>query len=128
VNLLLDTCTFLWIVAGSPDLSEKARRLFVDPDNGVYLSVASAWEIITKHKLGKLPLPEPPHDFILNWRVRHDIESLPLDESAVLQLSRLPEYHKDPFDRIIICQAIASGMTILTPDSHISKYPIRTEW
>ena len=128
MNFLLDTCTFLWIVADSPDLSEKARRLFVDPENEVYLSVASAWEIIIKHKLGKLPLPEPPHDFILNWRVRHDIESLPLDESAVLQLARLPEYHKDPFDRIIICQAIASGLIILTPDSHISKYPIRTEW
>jgi PIN domain nuclease of toxin-antitoxin system len=128
VNFLLDTCTFLWIVSDSPELSEKARQLFTDPNNEIYLSVASAWEIIVKHKLGKLPLPEPPHDFILNWRIQHRIESLPLDESAVLQLSRLPDYHKDPFDRIIICQAIANGLIILTPDSHISKYPIRTEW
>jgi PIN domain nuclease of toxin-antitoxin system len=128
VNFLLDTCTFLWIVADSPELSEKARLLFADPHNEIYLSVASAWEIIFKHKLGKLPLPEPPHDFIINWRNKHNIESLPLDESAVLQLYRLPDYHKDPFDRIIVCQAIASGMVILTPDKHISKYPIRTEW
>jgi PIN domain nuclease of toxin-antitoxin system len=53
---------------------------------------------------------------------------LPIDEPAVLQLSRLPEYHKDPFDRIIICQAIANGLVILTPDNHITKQPIRTEW
>jgi PIN domain nuclease of toxin-antitoxin system len=105
-----------------------ARRLFEDPANDVYMSVASAWEIIVKHNLGKLPLPELPHDFIKNNRIRHRIETLPLDEAAVLQLSRLPEYHKDPFDRIIICQAIAGGMTILTPDSHISSYPVRVEW
>jgi PIN domain nuclease of toxin-antitoxin system len=128
LNYLLDTCTFLWIVSDGPELSDKARRAFVDPDNEVYLSVASAWEIIVKHQLGKLPLPEPPHEFVARWRVRHGIESLPLEETAVLQLPRLPEYHKDPFDRIIICQAIAGGLVILTPDSHISRYPIRTEW
>ncbi len=128
MNILLDTCSFLWLVSDSPDLSLNARRLFEDPANDVYLSVASAWEIIVKHNLGKLTLPELPHDFIKNNRVRHLIETLPLDEAAVLQLSRLPEYHKDPFDRIIICQAIAGGMTILTPDNHIRSYPVRTEW
>jgi PIN domain nuclease of toxin-antitoxin system len=128
VNILLDTCTFLWIVSGSSELSDTARRLFSDPGNEVYLSVASAWEIIVKHKLGKLPLPELPHEFIKKWRTRHEIDSLPLDEAAVLQLSRLPEYHKDPFDRILICQAIAGGMVILTPDLHIGQYPVRTEW
>jgi PIN domain nuclease of toxin-antitoxin system len=128
VNILLDTCTFLWIVSGSTDLSDTARRLFSDPGNEVYLSVASAWEIIVKHKLGKLPLPEPPHDFIKKWRTRHEIDSLPLDEAAVLQLFRLPDYHKDPFDRILICQAIAGGMVLLTPDPRITKYPIRSEW
>lgn len=128
MNILLDTCAFLWLVADSPDLSENARRLFADPDNDVYLSVASGWEIIVKHNLGKLPLPEPPHDFIKNNRISHRIETLPLDEAAVLQLSRLPEYHKDPFDRILICQAIAGSLTILTPDTHITRYPVRTEW
>jgi len=128
VKILLDTCTFLWIVSDSPDLSGAARKLFSDPANEVYLSVASAWEIIVKHDLGKLPLPEPPHDFIKKWRTRHDIDSLPLDEAAVLQLSRLPGYHKDPFDRILICQAIAGGLVILTPDPHITGYPVRTEW
>ena len=128
MNILLDTCTFLWIVSGSNELSDTARRLFSDPGNEVYLSVASVWEIVVKHQLGKLPLPEPPHEFIKKWRMRHDIDSLPLDESAVLQLSRLPEYHKDPFDRILVCQAIAGSMVILTPDPRITRYPVRTEW
>ena len=128
MNLLLDTCTFLWIASGSPELSDTARKLYSDPGNEVYLSVASAWEIIVKHKLGKLPLPGPPHEFIKKWRTRHEIDSLPLDEAAVLQLSRLPYYHKDPFDRILVCQAIAGGHIILTPDPRITKYPVRAEW
>jgi len=128
VNILLDTCTFLWIVSGSAELSVTARHLFAEPANEVFLSVASAWEIIVKHKLGKLPLPEPPHDFIKKWRTRHEIDSLPLGEEAVLQLSRLPDYHKDPFDRILVCQAIAGGMVVLTPDPRITAYPVRTEW
>lgn len=128
MNILLDTCTFLWLVSDAPELSDTVRRLFADPDNDVFLSVASAWEIIVKHNLGKLPLPEPPHDFIRNNRLSHRIETLPLEEAAVLQFSRLPEYHRDPFDWIIICQAIAGSLTILTPDSHITRYPVRTEW
>lgn len=128
MNILLDTCTFLWIISGSSDLSQNARRLFSDPTNEVCLSVTSAWEIIVKHKLSKLPLPDPPHEFIKKWRTSHNIDSLPLDEDAVLQLSRLPDYHKDPFDRILICQAIAGGLVILTPDPHINQYPVRTEW
>jgi PIN domain nuclease of toxin-antitoxin system len=128
MNILLDTCTFLWIVTDSDDLSENARRLFADPGNEVYLSVASAWEIIVKNRLGKLPLPEPIHDFIRTNRTLHRIDTYPLDEAAVLQLTRLPDLHKDPFDRILICQAIAGSMTILTPDTHITRYPVKTEW
>ena len=109
-------------------LSESARSIFADPDNEIYLSVISAWEIILKNKLGRLPLPGTPSDFIKRWRTRHDIESLPLDEESVFQLSRLPEYHKDPFDRMLVCQAVAGGMVILTPDPLISAYPVRTEW
>ena len=69
MNILLDTCSFLWLVSDSSELSLNARKLFVDPANDVYLSVASVWEIIVKHNLGKLPLPELPHDFIKNNRV-----------------------------------------------------------
>jgi PIN domain nuclease of toxin-antitoxin system len=128
VNLLLDTCTFLWLIADSPDLSSDARQVFSDPSNEVYLSVVSAWEIVIKHRLGRLPLPEPPQRFIPRQRTLHEIRSLPIEEAAVLQLARLPDYHKDPFDRMLICQAIAHGLTILTPDPAITQYPVRTEW
>jgi PIN domain nuclease of toxin-antitoxin system len=128
VKLLLDTCAFLWLIGDSPELSASARRLFSDPSNEVFLSAASAWEIIVKHQLGKLPLPQPPQEFIPTWRSRHGIEPLPLDEAAVLQLARLPDYHRDPFDRILICQSIANGLVILTPDPLIGQYPVRVEW
>lgn len=75
-----------------------------------------------------MPLPQPPQQFIPAQRRAHGIETLPLDEDAVLQLPRLPDIHKDPFDRMLICQAIAHGMTILTPDPLITRYPVRTAW
>ncbi len=128
MNLLLDTCTFLWLIADSPDLSSGARQVFSNPGNEVYLSAVSAWEIAIKHRLGRLPLPEPPHRFIPRQREFHEIRSLPIEETAVLQLARLPDYHKDPFDRMLICQAIAHGLTLLTPDPAITQYPVRTEW
>jgi len=107
--------------------SENLPAFHQHGDSG-YLSVAYAWEIIVENKLGKLPLPEPAHDFVHNWRKRHQIETLPLDDPAVLQLSRLPEYHKDLFDRILICQAITNSLVILTTISQITRYPVRTEW
>ena len=115
-------------MSGSADLSEKARQLFTDTGNEVYLSAASAWEIIVKNQIGKLPLPGPPQDFIHKWRLRHHIKSIAIDELSVIQLVQLPEYHKDPFDRILICQSLAHSLIILTPDPLITKYPVRVEW
>ena len=126
--MLLDTCTFLWIVGGSPDLSPQARNIFVDPDNEVYLSVVSAWEIAVKHAAGRLPLPESPERFVPAERRRHGIDTLELDEETALHLARLPALHRDPFDRMLVCQAIVHGLVILGPDSHITQYPVRTAW
>jgi PIN domain nuclease of toxin-antitoxin system len=128
VRLLLDTCTFLWIILDSPELSPGARELFSDQGNEVFLSVASTWEIIVKHRLGRLPLPGQPHLFLPRQRRQHGVHSLPIEEEAVLQLTRLPDYHRDPFDRILICQAIAHGLVLLTPDSAVTQYPVRTAW
>lgn len=128
MRLLLDTCTFLWIITDSPDLSPGARELFADQGNEVFLSVASTWEIVVKHRLGRLPLPEQPRLFLPRQRRQHGIHSLPIEEDAVLQLSRLPDYHRDPFDRILICQAIARGLVLLTPDPAITQYAVRTAW
>lgn len=128
VRLLLDTCTFLWIVAGAPDLSVRARELFVDPENDVCLSVVSAWEIALKHATGRLPLPEPPERFVPAERRRHGIDVLELDEESALHLARLPPLHRDPFDRMLVCQAIVHGLVILGPDPLITQYPIRAAW
>ena len=128
MKLLLDTCTFLWIVAGAPELSDRARRAFTAPDNEVYLSAVSAWEIAVKHGLGRLPLPTPPSDFVPEMRGRHGIAPLALSEEAALLLGKLPSNHRDPFDRMLICQASVGGLVLLTPDEQIASYPVRTLW
>ena len=128
MKVLLDTCTFLWILLGSPQLSPSARRIFGDPANEMYLSAISAWEIAVKNALGKLPLPGRATVLVAEQRKLRGIESLPLDEEASLYVPLLPKLHNDPFDRMLICQSIVHGLTILTPDPMIAQYPIRTIW
>ena len=128
MRILLDTVTFLWAVTGAPELSNDARELFEDPDNEIYLSSVSTWEIAIKHSLGKLPLPEAPAKFVPIQRKQHDIDSLPLNEEATLHLTRLPVLHRDPFDRMLVCQSIVQHLVILTPDELINQYPVRTIW
>ena len=128
MKLLLDTCTFLWIVTDDAALTPRAREVFLDGSNERFLSAVSVWEILAKHALGRLPLPEPPERFVPEQRERHGIAPLSLDEVAVLHLSRLPPLHRDPFDRMLVCQALAGGLALLTPDEQIAKYPVRCVW
>jgi len=128
VKLLLDTCTFLWLTKGSEALSPNAIDAFSDPQNIVYLSAVSAWEINVKYRLGKLPLPLSPDKFIPKERKRHLVTRLDLSEQDTLHLCKLPTPHKDPFDRMLVCQAIEHSLTILTPDPLITQYPIRYLW
>ena len=128
MNLLLDTVTFLWILEDADALGPAVRAALQDPDNVVFLSAASVWEIAIKHRLGKLPLPRPPETLIPQQRKLRGIESLGISEEATLRLQQLPDLHKDPFDRILACQAIEHAMTIVTPDALIRAYPVRTLW
>jgi PIN domain nuclease of toxin-antitoxin system len=128
VTLLVDTAAFLWWVTGSPRLSKRAREALTDPGNDVFLSAVSTWEIVLKHALGKLPLPEDPETLIPRLRSGHRVEELPLTEAATLQLTKLPTMHRDPFDRMLVCQAIAHGMALVTSDPILRRYPIRTLW
>jgi PIN domain nuclease of toxin-antitoxin system len=128
MRLLLDTATFLWLTLDDPKLSDRARALFQNPANEVWLSAASAWEIAIKHSLGRLPLPAAPERFVPEQREAHGIMPLPLNEAAVLRLSSLPHHHRDPFDRILVCQAQADDLVILTSDEAIRAYPVKTDW
>lgn len=128
MKILLDACTFLWIITDDPRLSQKARNLFVNPENQVYLSASSTWEIVVKYTIGKLLLPAPPQEYVPLKRKAHSIDSLPVDEEAALYLAKLPDLHRAPFDRISICQAIVARSIILTPDALVTQYPLRTVW
>lgn len=128
MKLLLDTCTFLWLVGDAAELSRQAREAFREPSNEIYLSSVAAWEIAVKYALGRLPLPAPPERFVPAQRDAHGIAGLPLDEESVLQVHRLPGFHRDPFDRMLVCQAIVHGLTIVTPDPLVAQYPVRTIW
>lgn len=128
MKILLDTVVFLQIISGSSSLSKKSLDLFSDSHNDIYLSVISIWEIILKYKLGKLPLPESPDIMITDQARRHDISILPLDEQSVYRLLKIPLYHNDPFDRMLVCQALNHRMTILTPDKYIRKYKANVIW
>lgn len=125
---LLDTCTFLWVITGSSELSPAAAKVFADPANEILLSVVSVWELSVKHSLGKLPMPASLDRFVLEQREKHGITVLPLEERAVLHLHKLPALHRDPFDRMLICQAIEHDCVLLTPDPLIAQYPVRTQW
>lgn len=124
MKILLDTHIFLWFISGDSRLSAHILDAIREPDNDIYLSVVSIWESIVKYQLGKLPLPEPPETYLPKKRDLHQIINLDLDESSVVQLSKLPLLHRDPFDRMLICQALQHEMTIATVDTSVRSYPV----
>ena len=124
MKLLLDTHIFLWYISGDTKLSVMVRDLIRDPGNEVYLSLASVWEAIVKYQLGKLPLPRPAARYVPEQRQRHGIASLGLDEASVARLATLPPLHRDPFDRMLICQALEHHLVIATVDTAIRDYPV----
>jgi PIN domain nuclease of toxin-antitoxin system len=88
MKILLDTCAFLWLTTDAPELSEKAKILFQNTQNAVYLSSVSVWEMIVKHQLGKLPLPNAPKDFI-KQQMQNIFKSKELDEMATIRKFRI---------------------------------------
>jgi PIN domain nuclease of toxin-antitoxin system len=124
MRLLLDTHIFLWYVGGDQRVSDNLRKAIEDAD-AVYLSVASVWEATIKYYIGKLPLPEPPHPWLSTQREQHGIESLPIDESSLAQLPKLEPHHRDPFDRILVCQALEYSLQLVTVDPVMLKYPAK---
>ncbi len=125
MELLLDTHIFLWYISGDGRLPSVWRNIIQEPANEVYLSVVSLWECIVKYQLGKLPLPFPPQIFLPEQRERHRVASLPLNEASVSYLAQLPNLHRDPFDRMLVCQALHRDLTLVTVDAKIQAYPVK---
>lgn len=128
MKLLLDTHVFLWIATDDGRLPRDLKTILREPSNDVYLSVASSWEIAVKARSGKLALPMPVWAFILESRERLGIQTLSIQESAVAHVAKLPDIHRDPFDRMLVCQAIQHELTIVTSDTHVQRYPVKTMW
>jgi PIN domain nuclease of toxin-antitoxin system len=130
MSLLLDTCVFLWLIWDEPPLHARARELIADPVNEVFVSVASVWEAAIKHGKGRLDVRAAGSvvEHFTKERMRHDIASLPVYENELRHLAALPAVHQDPFDRLLVCQAIEHGLTLVTPDPLIRSYPIKTFW
>ena len=128
MKLLLDTAPFLWAITGSSNLSDQVSRALADTATQVFLSVASVWEMSIKFGLGKLPLPDDPDRYIPAQRKAAGIQLLEISEEAAGSAHRLPTLHRDPFDRILISQAIGGGMVLATNDAAIRRYPVQTLW
>ena len=124
MRLLLDTHVFLWYISADSQLPTAFRDAIRDPANEVYLSVASVWEAVIKFALGKLPLPDAPAAYLPGQRKAHDILALPIEEAAFVYLAALPPLHRDPFDRILIAQALQHGLTMVTVDGEVRAYSI----
>lgn len=124
MKLLLDTHVFLLYINADPQLPVPFLGAIRDPSNEVYLSVASVWEAVVKHALGKLPLPEAPAGYFPRQREAHRIATLPIEEAAFAHLASLPPLHRDPFDRILIAQALQHGLTLVTVDDAVRAYPV----
>ena len=128
MRLLLDTHTFLWFVTNDPQLSENALHWIADPTNQVLISPASYWEIAIKVSLGKYPLTVPFDTFFHEGIEGSDMSILPIEIRHAAVLSSLPMHHKDPFDRMIISQAIAEQIPVVTVDAAFSSYAVTRLW
>ena len=126
MRLLLDTCTLIWLISGERSLPPRVRSALEERD--AFVSSATSWEIAIKYAKGTLRLPNPPEHLVPSARERYGLGSLPIDEESALHVAKLPALHADPFDRMLVSQAIVHGLTIVTPDPLVTQYPARTIW
>ena len=127
MRLLLDTHVFLWVVTRQT-LSERATSLFSDPANELYLSAASYWEICIKRSIGKLALDKDWVNLFNSVLVANEISWLPITQVHCQRIITLPMIHGDPFDRLLIAQALCEEMTLLTADANILRYEVPALW
>ena len=128
MRLLLDTHAFLWWLAGNTRLPMSARRAIEDPDNDVIVSAASAWEITTRHRIGKLSEAAAVAQDVAGAIASQGFEELPITVEDAERAGGLPGPHGDPFDRMLIAQAVARRLVLVSIDRVFDKYGVRRVW
>jgi PIN domain nuclease of toxin-antitoxin system len=128
MKVLLDTHAFLWLISGDDRLSETAKKTFLDSGNILFFSAASLWEICIKMSLGKLSLNRGWLKTIQDEMHVNTIQWLSIEMPHCVELTNLPFHHRDPFDRMLVAQAMVDGMKLLSRDSRLSSYDIKRIW
>ena len=128
MSYLLDTHSFLWFINDDASLGSLAKNIIQEPNNRLYLSAASIWEIAIKVSLGKLDIPSPFQDFIEEQLIKNDIDLLPIKIAHTAIVARLPFHHRDPFDRLIIAQSLAESLAIIGTDAVFDQYGVKRLW
>ncbi len=128
MRVLLDTHSFLWLVTNDDRLSELARSVFLNPESVLLVSAATGFEISVKFSLGKLKLSEPPREFVQNRLQNNALTALPVTLAHTYRLASLPFHHKDPFDRLLVSQALEEDVPILSADVVLSDYGVERLW
>jgi len=128
MRALLDTHAFLWWISDDARLSDRCRAIISSGVNEILFSAVSAWEIAVKVGIGRLAVPGDLENYTMEQVSRNRFEVLPISISHAVRVSRLPNHHKDPFDRMLVAQAQVEKVTILSGDTQIARYPIRVTW
>ncbi len=128
MHVLVDTHAFLWWLAGNRRLSAAAREVIDNPDNSVLVSAASAWEITTNHRLGKLPGADIVAGDVMAAIDDHGFQPLAITVAHAERAGRLPGPHRDPFDRMLIAQSLAHDLPLVTNESLFDRYGVRRIW
>jgi PIN domain nuclease of toxin-antitoxin system len=128
VKYLLDTGVWLWSVLEPERISEKARKVFADLGQEVFLSAASSWEVAIKSAAGKLSLPEPPATYVPRRMVDQGLRPLAVSHQHALAVFALPPHHRDPFDRLLIAQANLEDLILITADRVFQLYRVQLLW
>ena len=124
MKYLLDTSVFLLAVAAEERLNLRAKEVLAAPSSELYLSVAGSWEIAIKFALGSLPLPKAPSEYLPYVQRLWSVQTLPITQEHTFRAGELPAHHRDPFDRMIIAQALSEKMTLLSADRTFQKYKV----
>ena len=128
MKYLLDTGIWFWSIASEERINRVGREILRNSQVEIYLSAATSWELTIKARLGKLHLPSPPAQCIPTFMARQGLRSLPITHIHAVKVYDLPAHHRDPFDRLIIAQAMAEEMVVLTSDRVFKKYPVEIVW